>query len=218
MAKYASLSALMMTCAIALGGCAVSGGGDLVKSEQVRSSIPLEASQLPPIVDAAEATPTQTAKAEKFNQRDDQILTIASADSAFEDKSSEIQQAYADAVGDQAQITTERTSLKPFVGRWTLDSGARKAKAKVQQIGALFGKTEQCELVLEDSTSGSGFKAYGNSSCPTSLFMLDSWTAFGKKLVLRDHMGDEIVSLRSRGTDKWIGVDQRGETLVLTKS
>ena len=216
MAKYASLSALMMTCAIALGGCAVSGGGDLVKGEQVRSPIPLEASQLPPIVDPAEATPTQTAKVEKFNQRDDQILTIASADSAFEDKSSEIQQAYADAVGDQAQITTERTRLKPFVGRWTLEPGARKAK--VQQIGALFGKTEQCELVLEDGTSGSGFKAYGNSSCPTSLFMLDSWVAFGNKLVLRDHMGDEIVSLRSRGTDKWIGVDQRGETLVLTKS
>ncbi len=217
MAKYASLSALMM-CAIALGGCAVSGGGDRVSGAQARATIPLEASQLPAVVDPAEATPTETAKAEKFNQRDDQILSIASADEAFEDKSSEIQQAYADAIGDQAQITTERTSLKPFVGRWTLVPGARKAKAQVQQIGALFGKAEQCELVLEDGTSGSGFKAYGNSSCPTSLFMLDSWVAFGNKLVLRDHMGDDIVSLHSRGTDKWIGVDQRGETLVLTKS
>lgn len=211
-----------MLCVLALGGCAVSGGTDLgksnVKSTQVASTIPLEASALPPL-DAPEEIDQASPKAtEKFAQDNDQILAVASPEDAFEAKSSEIQQAYAKAVGEQSAITTEKTSLKPFVGRWVLVPKGRKAKAKVQQIGALLGLTERCELVLEEQSSGSGYKAHGNSSCPTSLFMLDSWAALGEQLVLRDHMGDEIVKLRSRGTDMWIGVDQRGETLVLSKS
>lgn len=233
MAKFASLSILLM-CVVALGGCAVSGGADLdtsgVSGVQARSTIPLDASQLPPIVDPSQSAQVDTdpvgatsdraapVKSEKFHKEDDAILAIASADAAFEDKSTEIEQAYAEAVGEQTQITTKQTSLKPFVGRWVLVPGARKTKAKVQKIGAYLGLTEQCELVLEEGTSGSGHKAYGNSSCPTSLFMLDSWLALGDQLVLRDHMGDDIVKLRSRGTDKWIGVDKRGETLVLSKS
>lgn len=230
MAKYASLSALLLG-ALALTGCAVSGGADLGKGGardlRTASAIPMDPSQLPPIVDPAQAAGVDPASdvekrdlagAEKFSKGKDQILAMTSADAAFEAKTNQIQQAYAEAVGEQAQITTERTRLKPFVGRWRVVPAAHKAKAKMQQIGSFLGLSEQCELVLEEGSSDAGHKAYGNSSCPTSLFMLDSWVALGDQLILRDHMGDDIVKLRSRGTDRWIGVDLRGETLVLSKS
>ena len=241
--KVSILTSLLMT-ALALGGCAVSSGsgvdtglaGEKLASDnqsqgnQVFPSIPVDMSQLPPLDEMAAKTVNQgkkntevsgaasVATSEKFSSEDSQILAIASADEAFEAKSSEIQQAYANAVGEHGQITTQKSGLKPFVGRWTLVPKGHAAKAKMQKIGAFLGLTEQCELVLEEQGTRSGYKAYGNSSCPTSLFMLDSWVPLGDVLVLRDHMGDEIVKLRSRGDDMWVGVDQRGETLVLNKS
>ncbi len=124
---------------------------------------------------------------------------------------------YASALAaNQAAITTNRTDLKPFVGRWLLVKPA--ARSKMEQIGSYLGLADRCEVVLEDAGENLDHKAKGSSACPTGLFMLDSWTAFEGRLVLKDHMGDEIVSLKSRGTGTWVGVGRDGETLVLEKS
>lgn len=214
MKRFSSLSVVVLS-AFALGGCAVSGGDLGPAVDRTQSTIPLDMAALPPLPES-DADLAAKAKAEKFSKQDDAVLAVAEPGDAFEAASSEMQQAYANAVGDQPAVTTAKASLKPFVGRWLLVPKGRKAK--MQKIGAMLGLTEKCELVLEDQSAGSGFKAQGSSSCPTSLFMLDSWVALGDQLVLRDHMGDEIVKLRSRESDVWVGVNKQGETLVLNKS
>nr|WP_321455340.1 AprI/Inh family metalloprotease inhibitor [uncultured Cohaesibacter sp.] len=205
----------MSTCLAALGGCAVSGGafssGQTNSTPQVISS---DLSRQP--ASGGIAMASGSAVPDKFSQSDELSLAVNDAGGPFGATETKFQQAYGASAGDLETITTQRTSLKPFVGRWRME--AKNTRDKVKRIGSYLGLSDSCELVLEDVRGGYGYKASGNTACPTSLFMLDSWVAFDDQLVLRDHMGDDIVQLRSNGRNVWVGVNKEGNMLVLKKT
>ena len=199
---------------LALGGCAISGNLDSARID--KRPTPIQSVALPPLPGSDDLSSGPVATSDKFTQSDQKMLVVDAPDAQSDEIRSDIQQAYADAAFNQPVISTERGSLKPFVGRWTL--AATDTKSKIKKIGSFLGVTEACELVLEDESVEYGFKASGNSACPTNLFMLDSWVAYNNRLVLKDHMGDEIVKLTSRDTGIWVGVNKDGNTLILNKS
>ncbi|PLW76392.1 hypothetical protein C0081_16060 [Cohaesibacter celericrescens] len=209
---------VVLTGALALGGCAVSS--NMVPSRPSVASAPVVSNTLPPlpslVASARDASLESDSMPEKFSQSDQKMLAVEAPDESAEDIRAEIQQAYANEVLNRPVISTERSSLKPFVGRWTL--ATTSTRSKVKQVGTLLGISDRCELVLEDVSVEYGYKASGASACPTSLFMLDSWVAYNSRLVLRDHMGDEIVKLTSRGSNVWVGVNKDGNTVILNKS
>nr|WP_321980934.1 AprI/Inh family metalloprotease inhibitor [uncultured Cohaesibacter sp.] len=202
--------------ALALGGCAVSSGG--LSSGQSR---PLQTSDAVGgdwVVSAPDqsADLALAAAADKFSKPNEEALGADEPGAAFDAVDAEFRQAYAEASQDFVPKGTTHAELKPFVGRWKLQP--KSSREKLRQIGSSLGLSESCELVLEDARRDYGYKASGNSACPTSLFMLDSWVAFDDRLVLRDHMGDDIVKLRSDGRGVWVGVNKEGNMLVLKKS
>ena len=202
---FKPLSLLLLPASLLMGGCAISGGGDDVAQSQ--STIrPIAGAPLPPLL----ADPNVVGD-DRFLRSADEMLAVRGPESVVAD----IQSAYASVDANQPLVTTERSSLKPFVGRWVVDM----SRSRERVTNAVSGvPATPCEIVLEDSSSGSGFKATGTPSCPTSLFMLDSWVAFDNRLVLRDYMGEEIVRLQSRNTGIWVGVNKEGRTLVLNKT
>ena len=224
--KKRSLILALLACSFVLAGCAVSGvapetakmPASSVQAKVNRGALPV-VPQLPQSDEVLQSTDMQAKKvalSEKFAQSDQMMMTVEEANREEAVLKSEIEQAYAAFDTNLPVVSTKRADLKPYVGRWQLKpSGAR---AKMQKLGSYFGMSEGCELVLEDESAGVGYKASGNSACPTSLFMLESWVAFDNRLVLRDHMGDEIVQLTSRGEGLWVGVGKDGNMLVLNKS
>lgn len=205
-----SLAAAMM--ALVLGGCAVSGGLDQSKDTQPvvsRAELP----SLPAIVEPAD----EVASSGKFQHSETEaVKVVAKTDGPEEIEANKVAYAAATQV-EQPAITTTHADLKPFVGRWTLNKPPKVKAAGT--IGTTAAPSDACVLVLEAAEEGAtGHKAKGNSSCPTGLFMLDSWAAFEGRLVLKDHMGDEIVQLRSGEAGIWVGVSRDGTTYVFEKS
>ncbi|WP_316861926.1 AprI/Inh family metalloprotease inhibitor [uncultured Cohaesibacter sp.] len=213
--KVISSVIIKSACALLLGGCAVSS--DLMVSEQTPATSNVVVSSLP--LEAPDTASTLSPSSEKFEHPDTQMLVMKESIKSGEISAElgvQAEQAYLQGQGEHLQISTQNADLKPYVGRWTLQ--ASDARSKVKRIGSYLGLSNRCELTLEETHSEYGFKATGNSACPTSLFMLDSWVAFDGRLVLRDHMGDEIIKLRSDGRNIWVGVSKEGKTLTLKKS
>ena len=217
MTRSPFLLSMIGVCLLA-GGCTISGGADVAQE----AATPIQSATLPPLppidvsADASTHMPAAdgTEISEKFSQSETESLSVTELASGTGDGDS--RQAYFDQSVDKAVISAQSASLRPFVGRWVLDNP--RQRSNVEKIGAFLGFDDQCEITLEEARASNGYKASGTSACPTSLFLLDSWVPFENQLVLRDHMGDEIVKLKSRGSDVWIGVNKAGETLVLNKS
>nr|WP_321461456.1 AprI/Inh family metalloprotease inhibitor [uncultured Cohaesibacter sp.] len=210
---------IMSVCAMALGGCAVSPGGFSTGGSVAESGMaPSPASPVVLASKPASDLPLAKDASGKFAKSDAQSLVVDETEDTAQGTDAEFQQAYAEALEDFAPIRTEHVDLQPYVGRWQLNAKGAGEAARAQQIEAYSRASDACEVVLEDIRAGYGYKATGNASCPTSLFMLDSWVPFDGRIVLRDHMGDEIVKLRSDGEGVWVGVNNEGNMLVLKKS
>ncbi|WP_321447980.1 AprI/Inh family metalloprotease inhibitor [uncultured Cohaesibacter sp.] len=201
--------------ALALGGCAVSSGG-LSSSQSSPQQTASKVDRGPVAMPDQSADLALASAADKFSKPNEGSLGVAEPGAAFDAVDAEFRQAYAEASQNFVPAGTTHAELKPYVGRWKLQP--KNSREKLRQLGSSLGLSESCELVLEDARRDYGYKASGNSACPTSLFMLDSWVAFDDRLVLRDHMGDDIVKLRSDGRGVWVGVNKEGNMLVLKKS
>nr|WP_319486734.1 AprI/Inh family metalloprotease inhibitor [uncultured Cohaesibacter sp.] len=211
---------IMSVCSLMLGGCAVSGAG--LGSSSAQKQPVLAESTLPSLPQIEPSNDLALAAAsDKFSKSDQQTLVAGDEARSFDAVEAEFRQAYAEANKHSVAVSTEHASLKPYVGRWQLQAKGLRGGARdgvAQQVAANSGFAEACEVVLEDQPGGYGYRATGTSACPTSLFMLDSWVAFDDRIVLRDHMGDDIIKLRSDGRGVWAGVNKEGDTLVLKKS
>ncbi len=207
---------IMPVVALVLGGCAVSSGGlsSNHTSAQQAARTPVGGPIALPADERADLA--MAASTDKFSKPNEETLGVAEPEAAFDAVDAEFRQAYAEASQNFIPAGTTHAELKPFVGRWKLQP--KGSREKLRQLGASLGLSQSCELVLEDTRGGYGYKASGSSACPTNLFMLDSWVAFDDRLVLRDHMGDDIVKLRSDGNGVWVGVNKQGNMLVLKKS
>ncbi|MCT4656204.1 MAG: protease inhibitor Inh/omp19 family protein [Cohaesibacter sp.] len=200
---------------LVLSGCSLGGVMDdsVVQTGQNAGSLsPVMQAALPPIDESA---------AEKFSQKASkgpQELTIADKD--LEDLGSE-SQAFA-SQGAITQVSMQSGAVnQKLLGQWELRTRrvnpaadlVRRASAK------LFNHKgdEACLLNLEKDLTEGGFKASGVPSCPTAFFMLESWRYGNGKLVLKNHMGDEIVSMTNRDGALWVGVDGKGETFLMEK-
>ncbi len=178
-----------------LAGCSAAG---LMEESKVAPTAPVVSSAALPVI--------ASSSSQKFANSDRAALNVAEKAS---ESGSDIAQAFIDSGLSNAIVETKNTTLKPFVGRWSLNNPNAKNKQAAQQA---------CTLVLEPIGADHGYRATGNSVCPTSLFMLDSWVPYGDRLVLRDYMGDEILKLSSRGPGMWVGVHKDGTTFVLHRS
>jgi hypothetical protein len=210
---------IISVCSLMLGGCAVSGAG--LGGSNAQRQPGLAESTLPPVPQIEPSNDLALASAsDKFSKSDQQTLVAGDQARSFDAVDVEFRQAYTEATKRSVSLGTEHVSLRPYVGRWQLQAkGLRSgADGSARQAGVTSGLAAACEVVLEDQPGGYGYRATGTSACPTSLFMLDSWVAFDDRIVLRDHMGDDIVKLRSDGRGVWAGVNKEGDTLVLKKS
>ena len=162
---------------------------------------------------AVVADAAQEGYSDKFSQSDHVALGISGA-SLQDDVSGSVNAFAGDGLPSQV-IKTQNAALKPFVGRWRLEVAGNKSAGS---SNAYPGDSSVCHVVLEGARVDYGFKASGSSACPTSLFMLDSWVPYENRLVLRDHMGDEIMKATSRAPGMWIGTSAQGTTYILRKS
>lgn len=183
-----------------LGGCSVSGVFDQGVSDVADSVI------------SRSAESAIASSSEKFTQSGDQLLAVEAGEAIG--NADGAQQAYIDGTSSQANVALAQADLKPFVGRWAMSN----PNARIRSGGLAQVEPEFCMVDLEAFPSDHGFRAKGSRACPTNLFMLDSWAPFDGRLVLRDHMGDEIVSLSARGQELWVGVHKDGTTFVLRRS
>ena len=195
--------AILLAGMVTLGGCSVSGVLDQAPSSVADSAVSQTA--LPPIASSS---------SDKFSQNDQQSITVAENGASQQVIGGATSQAYADATLSGQSIETQKAALKPFVGQWSLND----PNARVRSGGLAQAEPQSCMINLESVQSNHGYRATGSSACPTNLFMLDSWVPFDGALVLRDHMGDKIIQLSSRGPDLWVGVHEDGTTFLLRRS
>lgn len=183
-----------------LAGCSVTGMTEDTQTASAPSD--LVRAGLPPVASSS---------SEKFARDDRSVLGVADAATPTAAQSgSDVAQAFIDSGLPSAILETKNETLKPFVGRWSVNNPNVKSGGSLAAQG--------CMLVLEPVGADHGYRATGTSVCPTGLFMLDSWVPFGDRLVLRDYMGDEILKLSSRGPGMWVGVHKDGTTFVLHRS
>lgn len=191
----------MIAAPFILGGCSVSGVLDQGVSEVGDTVVrgPIE-----PLVSSSD----------KFAQSSDQSIGVTNGKATAPGDTDSMSQAYIDGAASDASVGLTQADLKPFVGRWSMNN----PNARIRSGGLAQAEPQQCVIDLEAIPSDHGLRAKGSRACPTNLFMLDSWVPFEKNLVLRDHMGDEIIKLSARGPGLWVGVHKDGTTFVLRRS
>lgn len=164
-----------------------------------------------------------TSEAGKFSKRGENDLGV-------EQVSAEVMQA--DAAAFQSLDTTDRISSLPvgvdarLLGRWVIrvrgeEKANRLSKLSALAHGLMEGEKSEsrsdCLVQFASEPVEGGYKADGAAACPTMLFMLESWRPYGDKVILKNHMGDEILRLGSRSGDLWVGVDDKGQTYVMER-
>lgn len=168
--------------------------------------------------------PLDSSEAGKFSQKNDESLIVATEAS---------EQLEADAAAFQSLETGPRIGNQvvganaKILGQWVVRTRAQEKVDKLSKLTALASRlfdhpeTRQnqiCQIQLGEESVEGGYKADGAAACPTKLFMLESWRPYGEKVILRNHMGDEIVRLSSRSSKMWVGIDEQGETYVLERT
>ena len=207
-----------------LTACSVSGvfdKGDLSAEEGVGAAGLPAVPSLPEAQNSGKATSEASkvaanldprSSSEKFNQSTHESFKLASGPEAASDK---LQAFFGQDADDDQKLVAANPSLKPYLGPWILKES--RGESRLKKLGGYLGLGQECKLLLEAASSDFGHKASGSSECPTGFFMLDSWSTYSGKIVLRDHMGDEILQLTSRGTGLWVGVDKKGATYIMEK-
>lgn len=201
MTKHLAICAILAA-PFFLAGCSVSGVLDQGVSGGGNAVV------------ASPVEPLAPASSDKFAQSGDQSLRVADGREGLAGDATSSSQAYIDGAGAEPNVALAQAELKPFVGRWSMNN----PNARVRSGGLAQAEPDFCSVDLQAIPSDHGFRAIGSRACPTNLFMLDSWVPFDDRLVLRDHMGDEIVSLSGRGPGLWVGVHKDGTTFVLRRS
>lgn len=199
-----------------LAGCASSGS--LGTSDANRSvAVPVSS------VDQSSLPPLDNSEAGKFSQSDDGSLVVAQAASELVEEEAAAYQS-----SEQANQISNRvvSANSKMLGSWVVQSRSAKTSDRLSKLTAmanrLFDHSESprsqiCQVQFGSDPVEGGYKADGAASCPTMLFMLESWRPYGDKVILKNHMGDEIMRLTSRSGDLWVGVDEKGQTFTLER-
>ncbi|MCV6576591.1 MAG: protease inhibitor Inh/omp19 family protein [Cohaesibacter sp.] len=214
-----------------VSGCASHDGSLSSSSDQVSgvaSSSLVTQVALPPLEPDHE-TGLDSRPSDKFSQSEMMDLVVAQDGSQADQphleayRSAEpVNRLSAQAVGVNGQM----------LGSWIVRSRHEEKMDRLSKLSAMArrlfdhsgsGKPRICEIELGSDPVEGGYKAQGSASCPTMLFMLDSWRPFGDKVILRNHMGDEILRLTSRAGDSsatrlWVGVDEQGQSFVFERA
>lgn len=167
--------------------------------------------------------PLDSSEVDKFSQSDDGTLAVAEAASEqVEEEAAAYQSAE---FSNQISNNTLAVNSK-MLGSWVVQSrGAEKAD-RLSKLTALANRlfdhsesapSQVCQVQFGSDPVEGGYKADGAASCPTMLFMLESWRPYGDKVILKNHMGDEILRLTSRSGEMWVGVDDEGQTFTLER-
>ncbi|HAT84781.1 MAG TPA: hypothetical protein DCS30_01685 [Rhizobiales bacterium] len=199
-----------------LAGCASSGS--LGTSDANRSiAVPVSS------VDQSSLPPLDNSEAGKFSQSDDGSLVVTQAASELVEEEAAAYQS-----SEQANQISNRvvSANSKMLGSWVVQSRSAKTSDRLSKLTAmanrLFDHSESarsqiCQVQFGSDPVEGGYKADGAASCPTMLFMLESWRPYGDKVILKNHMGDEIMRLTSRSGDLWVGVDEKGQTFTLKR-
>ncbi len=199
-----------------VAGCASRGPGG---TSNVDSALAVPVSS----VSQSALPPLESSDADKFSQSDDGALVVAEAASEqVEEEAAAYQSAeFSNQISSSAVAVNSK-----MLGSWVVQSrGAEKAD-RLSKLTALANRlfdhsesapSQVCQVQFGSDPVEGGYKADGAASCPTMLFMLESWRPYGDKVILKNHMGDEILRLSSRSGDLWVGVDEQGQTFTLER-